>query len=266
MSGALVLAAALTYLIGLFAIAFYADKRDAEGRSLVTSPLVYSLSIAVYCTSWTFYGSVGRAAQTGLGFLPIYLGPTLVFILGWIVLRKILSICKGGAEFRLALQHFREQLPLEKISVWFNVSGAVHGHDLINLMTRTRMGRLRTRVVCASIGADWRGIEQLRSEHAFFQKPLKLPDKLKVVSVFGVPLLHHLQPYLVPKFNRLKALGPNDGMLLLSNLNIRSGWIYPIWGADHFMRDSRIVPLWYRFFGLMQKHAALENRHFERSY
>ncbi|MCB1805854.1 MAG: hypothetical protein KDJ99_12130, partial [Candidatus Competibacteraceae bacterium] len=65
-----------------------------SGRSLINKPVVYTLSIAVYCTAWTFYGSVGRAASTGVGFLPIYLGPTLVALLFWLVLRRIVRIAK----------------------------------------------------------------------------------------------------------------------------------------------------------------------------
>lgn len=84
------------YLGLLFAIAYWCDKRADAGRSLITSPYVYALSLAVYCTSWTFFGSVGRAATTGVGFLPIYLGPTLTFILGWIVIRKIIRISKAN--------------------------------------------------------------------------------------------------------------------------------------------------------------------------
>ena len=82
------------YLFLLFAIAYYGDKRADEGRSLANNPYIYALSIAVYCTSWTYYGSVGRAASSGLDFLPIYLGPTLVFILWWFVLGKIIRITK----------------------------------------------------------------------------------------------------------------------------------------------------------------------------
>ncbi|MDX2258980.1 MAG: sensor histidine kinase [Hyphomicrobiaceae bacterium] len=95
MSGTLVAVTALIYLLGLFAIAFYADRPGARRHRFAASPVVYSLSIAVYCTSWTFFGSVGRAAETGLGFLPIYVGPTIVFVLGFVVLRKILAVCKA---------------------------------------------------------------------------------------------------------------------------------------------------------------------------
>ena len=82
------------YLGILFAIAYYADKRADAGRSIISNPYIYTLSIAVYCTAWTFYGSVGRAATTGAGFLPIYLGPTLMAALWWYVLRKIIRIAK----------------------------------------------------------------------------------------------------------------------------------------------------------------------------
>src|SRR5450756_2598029 len=82
------------YLGLLFAIAYYADQRADAGRTIIASPYIYSLSLAVYATAWTFYGSVGRAASDGLGFLPIYIGPTLMIALWWVVLRKILRISK----------------------------------------------------------------------------------------------------------------------------------------------------------------------------
>ncbi len=89
-----ILFAAFAYLGVLFGIAYYADRRSDLGRSVISNPYIYTLSIAVYCTAWTFYGSVGRAASTGVGFLPIYLGPTLMAALWWLVLGKIIRIVK----------------------------------------------------------------------------------------------------------------------------------------------------------------------------
>ncbi|MER2518110.1 MAG: sensor histidine kinase [Candidatus Accumulibacter phosphatis] len=86
----------LLYLGLLFAVAWWGDKRADQGRSLIASPTIYALSMAVYCTTWTFYGSVGRAAVSGIGFLPVYLGPTLVMGLGWIVLLKMIRIVKAN--------------------------------------------------------------------------------------------------------------------------------------------------------------------------
>jgi Na+/proline symporter/signal transduction histidine kinase len=78
----------------LFSVAYFAERKELQGKSLVANPYVYSLSLAVYCTSWTFYGSVGAAANSGLSFLTIYIGPTLMAALWWIVLRKIIHIAK----------------------------------------------------------------------------------------------------------------------------------------------------------------------------
>ncbi len=80
----------LAYVAFLFAIAFWAERRAATGQlGWLRSPYVYTLSLSVYCTAWTFYGAVGSAARGGLEFLPIYLGPTLMFV-GWFyILRKL---------------------------------------------------------------------------------------------------------------------------------------------------------------------------------
>ena len=83
------------YILGLFAIAYATDKARERGHSLVDNAWVYSLSLAVYCTSWTFYGSVGQAAYKGLGFLPIYLGPTLIFLLAPSLLKRLVSFCRS---------------------------------------------------------------------------------------------------------------------------------------------------------------------------
>lgn len=84
----------LIYFGILFAVAYYADRRREAGRSLISNSYIYSLSLAVYVTSWTFYGSVGRAATTGLDFLPVYLGPTLIAFSWWFLLRKMVRISK----------------------------------------------------------------------------------------------------------------------------------------------------------------------------
>ena len=88
----LVLGASFAYLAALFALAWWADRRAAAGRSVIGNAWVYALSIGVYCTAWTYFGSVGRAASSGLWFLPIYLGPTLAMLLAWSLLRKMVRI------------------------------------------------------------------------------------------------------------------------------------------------------------------------------
>src|SRR5665647_1446507 len=90
----LVIGAAFAYLLLLFIVAYFGDWRAARGRSIIDNPWTYALSLAVYCSAWTHFGSVGRAASGGIWFLPIYLGPTLAMVLGWVVVRKMIRISK----------------------------------------------------------------------------------------------------------------------------------------------------------------------------
>ncbi|MCU0923710.1 MAG: histidine kinase, partial [Burkholderiaceae bacterium] len=68
----LVIGVAFAYLLLLFAVASYGDRRAAAGRTVIGNAWVYALSMAVYCSAWTYFGSVGRAASGGVWFLPIY--------------------------------------------------------------------------------------------------------------------------------------------------------------------------------------------------
>jgi Na+/proline symporter/nitrogen-specific signal transduction histidine kinase len=88
----LAIVAALGFAALLFLVAFVSDR--GERSRWLASPLVYTLSISIYCTSWTFYGAVGSAARDGFEYLTIYLGPTLVFVGFWTVLRRMLRIAK----------------------------------------------------------------------------------------------------------------------------------------------------------------------------
>lgn len=80
------------YVGVLFVVAYYGDQRETTPRAKWMRPAVYSLALAVYCSSWTFYGAVGTAARTGLGFLPIYLGPLLMLAFGWRILERLVLI------------------------------------------------------------------------------------------------------------------------------------------------------------------------------
>jgi Na+/proline symporter/signal transduction histidine kinase len=95
LSGTLVVVVSFTYLLLLFAVAYYGDRRADQGRSIIANPWTYTLSLAVYCTAWTYFGSVGRAAAGGIWFLPIYLGPTLAMAFAWVLLLKMIRIAKS---------------------------------------------------------------------------------------------------------------------------------------------------------------------------
>src|SRR5471032_2071794 len=93
LSSGLIAAVALAYMAIMFAIASYGDRRSAPLPPRVRA-WVYSLSLAVYCTSWTFFGAVGQAAEQLWSFLPIYLGPILLLVCAPWVLQKMVMISK----------------------------------------------------------------------------------------------------------------------------------------------------------------------------
>ena len=95
LQGWLVVSVALIYIGLLFAVASYGDRAGRRVASKRSRPVIYALSLGVYCTSWTFFGSVGLAASTGLDFLAIYIGPILMFALGYPVLLRIIRLAKS---------------------------------------------------------------------------------------------------------------------------------------------------------------------------
>ncbi|ODT08929.1 MAG: hybrid sensor histidine kinase/response regulator [Mesorhizobium sp. SCN 65-20] len=95
MQGLAVVLIAIAYVTLLFAIASIGDRRSASWGPGRPRPFIYALSLAIYCTSWTFFGSVGLASERGLEFLAIYIGPILVFIFGFPLLGRIIKLAKA---------------------------------------------------------------------------------------------------------------------------------------------------------------------------
>ena len=89
-----VLALSLAYLGLLFAVAYFGDRHARAWSASSVAPAVYGLSLAIYCTSWTFYGAVGRASTAGIDFILIYTGPALVVVAGYPMLRKMVRLAK----------------------------------------------------------------------------------------------------------------------------------------------------------------------------
>ena len=95
MQGWVVVIIALAYLTLLFAIASIGDRRDSTANAARSRPYTYAFSLAIYCTSWTFFGSVGLAAERNWEFLAIYIGPALVFLFGVPLLRRMIRLAKS---------------------------------------------------------------------------------------------------------------------------------------------------------------------------
>ena len=100
--GWILIACSFIYISALFGIAYYGDRHSYLYNNRFIRPQIYSLSMAVYFTSWTFYGAVGRASTEGLGFLPIYLGPLLTFFFFGSIIDRIIRISKKQSTTSIA--------------------------------------------------------------------------------------------------------------------------------------------------------------------
>ncbi|MFZ1815414.1 MAG: hypothetical protein WBO55_17950 [Rhizobiaceae bacterium] len=86
-----VIGTAFLYLLILFAVASYGDRRR-HGSPVSSRPNIYAFSLAIYCTTWTFFGSVGLAASGGIAFLAIYTGPVILMTVGYPLLKRVVRL------------------------------------------------------------------------------------------------------------------------------------------------------------------------------
>lgn len=85
---------ALMYLAGLFGLARWAEKNSKMAKRFSSHPAIYSLALAIYCTAWTFYGSVGEATRNNWNYLPILLGPILLYLFAYRFIYKLALVSK----------------------------------------------------------------------------------------------------------------------------------------------------------------------------
>ncbi|MEQ6888631.1 NahK/ErcS family hybrid sensor histidine kinase/response regulator [Halomonas sp. CS7] len=93
-AGWLLIVVSLLYITVLFAIAWRGDRHARQHGASRRRPVIYSLALAIYCTSWTFHGAVGQAATSGWSFASIFVGPILTLLLFWPVLAKMIRVAK----------------------------------------------------------------------------------------------------------------------------------------------------------------------------
>ncbi|HTV68245.1 MAG TPA: PAS-domain containing protein, partial [Rhizobiaceae bacterium] len=129
MQGWAVVIIAIAYVTLLFGIASIGDRRAAgQAGAGAPRPYIYALSLAIYCTSWTFFGSVGLASERSLEFLTIYIGPLLVFLFGFPLLKRLIKLAKSEkitsiADFLGA--RYGKSFPVALIATLIAVVGAI---------------------------------------------------------------------------------------------------------------------------------------------
>ncbi len=158
----------------------------------------------------------------------------------------IVSFSKGSIETRLCLEELHGEKFPNNIKGWINISGPVTGTSLWDHKHKSFFSRAIWRVISKILGIDHTLSREMSRNNLLLQKDFLLPPHLEVMHIVGVPLPSHLQPMTIKKYRRLAQFGPNDGIITLSDFLGVSGNVYPLWGADHFLRLNHISALIYK--------------------
>ena len=153
----------------------------------------------------------------------------------------LVSLSKGGADVKVALNSGGATDDFRQVVAWVNLSGLINGSEWVHWLLNRRISRLLTRAWCWYWRYRFSAVsELLRGQGTALDFELRVPKHVKVIHVVGFPLPYHLtHPYTRRSFRRLSPLGPSDGMgIMLGDLHKLPGIIYPVWGADHFLRPA----------------------------
>jgi hypothetical protein len=150
------------------------------------------------------------------------------------------SVSKGGSDVKVALSMKNSAHAFRNVLAWINVCGILDGSPMVNWLHSKRLRMLCIRSLFWLRGYDFRVIRDLRrGPGSPLDFELQLPDHMKMITVVGFPLTEHMTNRLSRNFrNRIAPLGPNDGSVMLGDACHLPGHVYPVWGADHYMRPS----------------------------
>jgi hypothetical protein len=160
----------------------------------------------------------------------------------------LVSLSRGGLEVRLAIEKYGKDFPFHKVKGWINTCGFPTGSTLTDINLETWQGRIRWWVIGKIMKCDVKFLEQM-GEKAHAHKPFpQIPASLKVINVIPFARQWHVQMSLIGRFKTLTRYGPNDGITTTRSSLIDGYPTYPLWAADHFFRNDKVVPLLYRLF------------------
>jgi hypothetical protein len=182
------------------------------------------------------FGSVDSNAEIIANYLHEHShGPTV-----------LVSLSKGGSDIKLALARDDASRAFCDVFAWVNLSGILYGTPLVSWILGRKLRRWWYRCLLGFRGYDFRVVPELDcTAGSPLCERLTLPAQMRAIHVAGFPLQQHLTNALARRcYRRIRHWGPNDAAgILLGDLTRTPGFVYPIWGADHYLRPRRHDPV-----------------------
>ncbi len=229
-SGAREVGANRDVTVAIVPAAFYKQNPDsgADGRLIREEAIRRRLRCELIPLAST--GTLAENSQTILEWLAKHRGVKILLI----------SLCKGGADVKFALGSPKGQEHFGDVLAWVNICGTLNGSPVAELLLATK-----TRFFLAWLYCKCRGLNLtfLREIVPALQGPLstalELPVSMRLINLVGFPLRRHLTNRFMRQCHRfVSRQGPTDGGVLLADVCHSPGVIYPVWGADHYLRPE----------------------------
>jgi hypothetical protein len=212
---------------------FYKDYPHTGADGAVLKSVAASMSIPV--VTIPVDGSEGLEAAADLvnaGLLDVARSATSIILL---------SLSKGSAEVRLALTKSGAKQAFHRVAAWISVSGLPLGTPSFENVLRNPLRRVFIKALCAVKGWKLGTLRELLRHRPDAAMPI--PGHIMFVQVAAFPLATHLNDRRSRRLRRqLSEFGPNDGFALLAELAALPGYMYPVWGADHYLRGIDDLP------------------------
>ncbi|HEY1661063.1 MAG TPA: hypothetical protein VGI03_01475 [Verrucomicrobiae bacterium] len=216
--------------VGLVPAAYYKENPDsgADGKLFCEEAARLGLRCELIPVSST--GRLAENAKTILDWLSLHRGEKIILV----------SICKGGADLKFALGSPGSQAHFGDVFAWVNICGTLKGSPVAAWLLASKPRFFIAWVYFKCRGHSLTFLREIvPSPQGPLSATLKLPDSMRLINVVGFPLRRHLtNPFMRQCYLRISRQGPTDGGVLLADVCNLPGALYPVWGADHYLRPE----------------------------
>jgi len=210
--------------------AFYKENpgSGADGKLIVEEAARLKLRAELIPVSST--GTLVENSESILGWLAAHRGGKIILV----------SLCKAGADVKFALGSSRAQELFSNVFAWINICGTLNGSPVAEWLLATKPRFFLAWLYCKCRGHNIAFLRELvPSWQCPLSAPLKLPAPIRLINIVGFPLRRHLtNRFMRMCYERISRQGPTDGGVLLADVCNLPGVIYPLWGADHYLRPE----------------------------
>jgi hypothetical protein len=218
-------------LVAIVPAAFYAEKPHSGADGRVVSQAVARMKLECELVPVRSTGTLAENSAILVDWLERHSERRII----------MLSLCKGGADVKFAINKSKSEGHFANVLAWVNICGTLNGSPVAEWLLATK---LRTFVSWLFLVSGGHNLEFLReivpSQNGALSGPIELPSKIQLINIVGFPLRHHLENGFMRRCHQaLSSQGPNDGGVLLLDVCRLPGLLYPVWGADHYLRPEQ---------------------------